>query len=198
MLPGDAPIPSRNRVARRELHITQRDALLVDRMLEEQVGARWTPHGVRRTGRAAAPPESWPGRTRARSASTMPLRPATPHYPQPGRTRQDASRARVPRVGAGRRAVPHRRRRGGATKLGTQIAEVLTLGAAHGTEPLLAALERAVTFGRWRADDVRPVHGRRRPCTPSDIGWSGAGVDVAVGADQVLGRLPDRHRCRGR
>src|SRR3954453_11736770 len=88
--------------------------------------------------------------------------------------------------------------RPGPTKLGTEIAEVLTLGAAHGPEPLLAALERAVTFGRWRADDVRPVHGRRRPCTPSDIGWSGAGVDVAVGADQVLGRLPDRHRCRGR
>jgi len=45
----------------------------------------------------------------------------------------------------------------GVTKLGTEIAEVLTLGAAHGTEPLLAALERAVTFGRWRADDVRSI-----------------------------------------
>jgi transposase len=45
----------------------------------------------------------------------------------------------------------------GVTKLGTEIAEVLTLGAAHGTEPLLAALERAVAFGRWRADDVRSI-----------------------------------------
>jgi transposase len=45
----------------------------------------------------------------------------------------------------------------GVTKLGTEIAEVLTLGAAHGTAPLTAALERAVTFGRWRADDVRSI-----------------------------------------
>lgn len=45
----------------------------------------------------------------------------------------------------------------GVTKLGTEIAEVLTLAAAHGTEPLLAALERAVSFGRWRADDVRSI-----------------------------------------
>ncbi|MGH3599106.1 MAG: IS21 family transposase [Pseudonocardiaceae bacterium] len=45
----------------------------------------------------------------------------------------------------------------GVTKLGTEIAEILTLAAAHGTEPLLAALERAVRFGRWRADDVRSI-----------------------------------------
>ena len=45
----------------------------------------------------------------------------------------------------------------GVTKLGTEIADILTLGAAHGTEPLLAALERAVAFGRWRADDIRSI-----------------------------------------
>ena len=45
----------------------------------------------------------------------------------------------------------------GVTKLGSEIAEILTLAAAHGTEPLLAALERAVAFGRWRADDVRSI-----------------------------------------
>jgi hypothetical protein len=45
----------------------------------------------------------------------------------------------------------------GVTKLGTEIAEILTLAAAHGTEPLLTALERAVTFGRWRADDIRSI-----------------------------------------
>lgn len=45
----------------------------------------------------------------------------------------------------------------GVTKLGTEIGEVLTMGAAHGTEPLLVALERAVAFGRWRADDVRSI-----------------------------------------
>ena len=45
----------------------------------------------------------------------------------------------------------------GVTRLGSEIAEILTLGAAHGTEPLLAALERAVDFGRWRAADVRSI-----------------------------------------
>lgn len=43
------------------------------------------------------------------------------------------------------------------TKLSSEIAEILTLAAAHGTEPLLTALERAVAFSRWRADDVRSI-----------------------------------------
>jgi hypothetical protein len=45
----------------------------------------------------------------------------------------------------------------GVTKLGREISEILTLGAAHGTEALLTALARAVTFGRWRAADVRSI-----------------------------------------
>lgn len=45
----------------------------------------------------------------------------------------------------------------GVTKLGTEIAEILTLGAAHGVQEVLAALERAVAFGRWRAADVRSI-----------------------------------------
>jgi hypothetical protein len=45
----------------------------------------------------------------------------------------------------------------GVTKLGTEIDQLLTLGAAHGTEALAIALERAVGFGRWRADDVRSI-----------------------------------------
>lgn len=45
----------------------------------------------------------------------------------------------------------------GVTKLNTEIAIVLTLGAAHGTDALVAALKRAVAFGRWRADDVRSI-----------------------------------------
>jgi transposase len=47
----------------------------------------------------------------------------------------------------------------GVTKLGGEIAEILTLGAAHGTDALLSALDRAVTFGRWRAADVRSILG---------------------------------------
>ncbi len=45
----------------------------------------------------------------------------------------------------------------GVTKLTAEIAEILTLCAAHGDEPLLAALQRAVAFGRWRAGDVRSI-----------------------------------------
>lgn len=45
----------------------------------------------------------------------------------------------------------------GVTKLNTEIATVLTLAAAHGTDAVVAALERAVAFGRWRADDVRSI-----------------------------------------
>jgi hypothetical protein len=45
----------------------------------------------------------------------------------------------------------------GVTKLTSEITEILTLGAAHGTEPLLVALERAVAFNRWRAADVRSI-----------------------------------------
>ena len=45
----------------------------------------------------------------------------------------------------------------GVTKLNTEIGVLLTLGAAHGHNALTAALERAVAFGRWRADDVRSI-----------------------------------------
>ena len=60
----------------------------------------------------------------------------------------------------------------GVTKLGTEIAEIGTLHAAHGTGALLAALERAVAFGRWRAADVRSIlatHGHApRPTAPGE------------------------------
>jgi hypothetical protein len=45
----------------------------------------------------------------------------------------------------------------GVTKLPGEITDILTLQVAHGTDPLLAALERAVAFGRWRAADVRSI-----------------------------------------
>jgi hypothetical protein len=45
----------------------------------------------------------------------------------------------------------------GVAKLPRELEEILTLQAAHGTDALIAALERAVTFGRWRADDVRSI-----------------------------------------
>jgi transposase len=45
----------------------------------------------------------------------------------------------------------------GSTRLGTELAELNTLRAAHGEQAFLAALDRAVAFSRWRAADVRSI-----------------------------------------
>jgi hypothetical protein len=45
----------------------------------------------------------------------------------------------------------------GHTRLGPELAELNTLRAAHGEQEFLAALSRAVAFGRWRAADVRSI-----------------------------------------
>ena len=45
----------------------------------------------------------------------------------------------------------------GNTRLGTELAELNQLRAAHGEEEFLEALSRAVAFSRWRAGDVRSI-----------------------------------------
>jgi transposase len=45
----------------------------------------------------------------------------------------------------------------GSTRLASDLAELNTLRAAHGDEGFLAALDRAVAFGRWRPADVRSI-----------------------------------------
>jgi transposase len=45
----------------------------------------------------------------------------------------------------------------GVTKLGVELEELAGLQAAYGGEVVVAALERAVAFGRWRAADVRSI-----------------------------------------
>ena len=45
----------------------------------------------------------------------------------------------------------------GNTRLGPELEELAGLGAAHGREALIAALERAITFGRWKASGVRSI-----------------------------------------
>jgi transposase len=45
----------------------------------------------------------------------------------------------------------------GVSGLAREIGQILTLQAAHGDAALVAALGRAVEFGRWRADDVRSI-----------------------------------------
>jgi transposase len=45
----------------------------------------------------------------------------------------------------------------GVTRLGVELEQLAGLEAAHGRDVLVAGLERAVAFGRWRAADVRSI-----------------------------------------
>jgi transposase len=45
----------------------------------------------------------------------------------------------------------------GSTRLGSDLAELNALRAAHGDQEFLAALDRAVAFCRWRPADVRSI-----------------------------------------
>jgi hypothetical protein len=60
----------------------------------------------------------------------------------------------------------------GVTKLGGELADLAGLEAAHGRPTLIAALERAVAFGRFRAADVRSIlaggAGTPRPAPPGE------------------------------
>jgi transposase len=82
----------------------------------------------------------------------------------------------------------------GSTRLGSELAELNTLRAAHGEQAFLAALDRAVAFGRWRAADVRSIlaAGAGAP-QPAAAGAALAGglpaVPVRSLADYALGNL---------
>lgn len=60
----------------------------------------------------------------------------------------------------------------GNSKLASELDELAALEAAHGRDALIAALERAVTFGRHRASDVRSIlaagTGVARPTRPGE------------------------------
>jgi transposase len=45
----------------------------------------------------------------------------------------------------------------GNTRLGPELTELAALEAAHGRDALVAALERAIAFGRWQASGVRSI-----------------------------------------
>jgi transposase len=62
----------------------------------------------------------------------------------------------------------------GVNKLATEIADILTLDRSHGRDALLAALTRAVEFGRWRAADIRSILA------------AGTGVPIPQPAGQAL------------
>ena len=82
------------------------------------------------------------------------------HYGGPRPAPRRAARAETRRRRhSSRWGRPPRRLTGSAasgnTKLAADLDELAALGAAHGKAALTAALERAVTFRRWRAGDVR-------------------------------------------
>jgi len=60
----------------------------------------------------------------------------------------------------------------GMTKLGSDLDELAAMQAAHGRDALIAALERAIAFGRYRAADVRSIlaagTGVARPTRPGE------------------------------
>ena len=82
----------------------------------------------------------------------------------------------------------------GATRLGSELAELNTLRAAHGQQAFLAALDRAVAFGRWRAADVRSIlaagAGAPQPAAAGDTLAPGLpAVPVRPLADYAIGSL---------
>jgi len=72
------------------------------------------------------------------------------------RPRTDAEKAFLA-LGPGAAAFLKGAAAAGVTRLGVELAELAGLEAAHGRVALVAALERAVAFGRWRAADVRSI-----------------------------------------
>ena len=83
----------------------------------------------------------------------------------------------------------------GHTRLGPELAELNTLRAAHGEQEFLAALDRAVAFGRWRAADVRSIlaagAGLPLPQAAGDrLSAELPAVPVRPLADYALGSLP--------
>ena len=94
-------------------------------------------------------------------------RPAPRRAPRP---RSDTERA-VLALGEAAEAFIKGAAAAGASTLGHELPQLLHLEAAHGRAALVAALERAVFFGRWRVGDVRSIleagHGVARPPPPA-------------------------------
>ena len=74
----------------------------------------------------------------------------------------------------------------GHTRLGPELAELNTLTAAHGQDAMVAALERATAFSRWKAADVRSIlaAGAGTP-TPRSAG-DALVIDLPIAAGRSL------------
>jgi hypothetical protein len=85
------------------------------------------------------------------------------HYDTPRSTRTRAPRAktvvekRFLALGPDAEAFLVGAAAAATTRLPAELADLLTLHDAHGTDEFLAAVRRAVAFRRWRADDVRSI-----------------------------------------
>ena len=85
----------------------------------------------------------------------------------------------------------------GVTKLTGEITEILTLQAAHGTGPLLVALERAVAFSRWRAADVRSILAAAGAAPTLRTAGQALGQAVVLTLPTVPTRSLDAYRIDG-
>lgn len=78
----------------------------------------------------------------------------------------------------------------GVTKLGTELGLIVALEAAWGRDPLVAALERAVTFRRFKPADVRSIL-EAGPGVPTVVD---AGEDLGLDLPEVPVRSLDTYR----
>ena len=84
------------------------------------------------------------------------------HYGAAARRPSRAVRAQpcgtcLPRAGSRRRAVPGDAAAAGTSRLDGALTEIIALEAAFGRAPVVQALERAVTYRRFRPGDVRAI-----------------------------------------
>lgn len=75
------------------------------------------------------------------------------HYGGPAERPRRALRART----AAEEAFLRRAAAAGTSRLSAELAQILLLSAGWGEEPLLSALERALSFRRFRAEDVAAI-----------------------------------------
>src|SRR5437868_5341827 len=125
----------------------------------------------------SSPATAWSHRVKYRSStSTTAVRDGRPA--RAVRPKSGAERAYVA-LGPAAEAFVRDAAAAGATKLGSELAVIVGLQAAWGRDALIAALERAVVFRRFKAADVRSI---------LEAGLGVAGV-VDEGAPFTLGLL---------
>ena len=73
----------------------------------------------------------------------------------------------------------------GVTRLGSELAELACLEAAHGRDALIVALQRAIDFGRFRAADVRSIL-----AAGTGVAWPTRPGEALIVALPVVGTRP--------